>query len=507
MTSVTETSGTVRFTYDADGNVRSRTDQEGDTTRYTYDQAGDLLSATAPDGSATAYQYDARGNLIAATDPDGGTARYAYDDRGRLIAVTDADGKTVSFGYDDAGNLVKITDPAGAVMTLAYDAAGNLTAVTDPDGVSTAYAYDVLNRLAGPRRADAATYDQANELLGGPRYSYQYDRDGNLVGKSDSRVSWSYAYDYANRLVRVTRTDWKGTRVVSFKYDPFGRRIEKRVQGREGRDREAKVTTYVYDDEDVILTIRSGPEAGDDGGCRNREGRHRAGWHHHDNTTRYLHGPGIDEPLAVEQKGDVYFYHADGLGSITGLTDARGRVVQRYEYTSFGILRRRGDRVKQPYAFTGREWDTDTGLYFYRARYYDPVAGRFISRDPIGFAGGDVNLYGYVQNDPVNFVDPNGLILIQINRAIKAAFATSESRASFVVDTASAIIQKITNIPIPSVSSVVSTSVGIGLGSVAYILTNPSDSIVNEATEQYYLDQYTSYDQYNINLNTSSQGN
>lgn len=122
-----------------------------------------------------------------------------------------------------------------------------------------------------------------------------------------------------------------------------------------------------------------------------------------------MYGPGIDEPLAIEQKGKVYFYHADGLGSIVSLTDHKAKVVQSYDYTAFGEMRHHGGKVKQPYTYTGREWDKETGLYFYRARYYDPYAGRFISKDPIGFAGGDVNVYGYVWNNPLNWVDPLGL--------------------------------------------------------------------------------------------------
>ena len=123
-----------------------------------------------------------------------------------------------------------------------------------------------------------------------------------------------------------------------------------------------------------------------------------------------MHGPGIDEPLAVEQKGKVYYYHADGLGSIVSLTDSKGRVVESFDYSAFGFMQRQGGEVKQPYAYTGREWDKELGLYYYRARYYDPVIGRFISKDPIGFAGGDENLYRYVANGPVNWMDPWGLL-------------------------------------------------------------------------------------------------
>jgi RHS repeat-associated protein len=109
------------------------------------------------------------------------------------------------------------------------------------------------------------------------------------------------------------------------------------------------------------------------------------------------------------RNGQSYFYHLDGLGSVTAITDSSGTVVQRYEYDSFGnIVSMLDPNFKQPYTYTSREYDEETGLYYYRARYYDAKTGRFISEDPIGFAGG-INLYSYVGNNPVNFVDPIGL--------------------------------------------------------------------------------------------------
>jgi len=105
-----------------------------------------------------------------------------------------------------------------------------------------------------------------------------------------------------------------------------------------------------------------------------------------------------------------YYYHADGLGSITGLSDATGTMVQTYGYDAFGNVTVSGSgNVAQPFMFTGREYDAETSMYFYRARYYDPTVGRFVTKDPIGFGGGDYNLYGYVGNNPINFSDPDGL--------------------------------------------------------------------------------------------------
>ena len=119
-------------------------------------------------------------------------------------------------------------------------------------------------------------------------------------------------------------------------------------------------------------------------------------------------GPG-DEPLAEEnQSGALTYYHADGLGSIAKLTNAAGAVALTRQYDAWGNLD--ADGIQPGYAFTGREWNGDfpIGLYYYRARYYDPKIGRFISEDPIGFGGG-VNLYGYVEGRPTFFRDPYGL--------------------------------------------------------------------------------------------------
>jgi RHS repeat-associated protein len=154
---------------------------------------------------------------------------------------------------------------------------------------------------------------------------------------------------------------------------------------------------------------------------------------------RYTHGPGTDEPLIMEKGGASFFYHADGLGSITEITNSSGTVAQRYSYSSFGKIESQVDpSLVQPYTFTAREFDSETGLYFYRARYYDPPAGRFLQEDPFnikivqrslhldratstssenrenilkGLIGRPQNLnqFVYLSNDPINFVDPLGL--------------------------------------------------------------------------------------------------
>jgi len=122
-----------------------------------------------------------------------------------------------------------------------------------------------------------------------------------------------------------------------------------------------------------------------------------------------MDGPGIDEPLIIEKNGASFFYHADGLGSITEITDSTGAIKQQYMYSSFGKIESQLDpNFIQPYTFTAREFDPETGLYFYRHRTYDWRTGRFVTEDPAKFKGG-INFYAYVGNNPVIYVDPLGL--------------------------------------------------------------------------------------------------
>ncbi len=149
------------------------------------------------------------------------------------------------------------------------------------------------------------------------------------------------------------------------------------------------LTRHIYDNEDILLEL---------------DGSNNI-------TARYTHGPGIDEPLIMEKAGVSFFYHADGLGSITEITDTTGVVKQRYTYSSFGKIESQLDpNFIQPYTFTAREFDPETGLYHYRKRDLDPNTGRFNQEDPLNFYSGDLNLYAYVGNNPVRTTDPSGLL-------------------------------------------------------------------------------------------------
>jgi RHS repeat-associated protein len=457
------------YTYDADENLLSKTDRKGQTIHYAYDFRNRLTTKSYPDGTSVNYTYDVLSHLTQATDPTG-TYSSTYDHMGRLLSTStayaflsgqtlansyayDANSNRVSFTnpqsgtnsyvYDSLNRLTSLTDFAGRLFSFSYDALGRRTGLTRPNGVNTSYTYDPLSRLLsvlhqagsstldgasyaydaagnrtsktvlpsnvtsaysydpayqltqvlqGATRTEAYTYDavgnrtyqpgapytynSSNEMLTREGVPYTYDANGNTLSKRNGSGTTSYAWDFENRLTSVTQP---AGGVISFKYDPFGRRIQKSST--------SGTTTYVYDGDNITEELT---------GSTGTLGE------------RYTYGPGIDEPLVGQRQPQIYFYEADGLGSITSLTTPAGAVAATYTYNSFGFQTNGTGNATNWFRYTARELDSDTGLYFYRARYYDPMAGRFLSEDPIRLKSG-VNFYAYVHDSPLNFNDPSGL--------------------------------------------------------------------------------------------------
>ncbi len=372
---------------------------------YAYDLNGNRTSMIDPTGLTT-YAYDALNRLTSITNNKGQVTSFTYDALGRRTSMTHANGVLTNYTYDVASQLTRLAHQFGATtintFDYLYDRIGNRTAKTSRDGVHN-YSYDALNRLTqavnplpanpletfnydpvGNRTSSnqngASIFNTANQLLEDASFTYQYDNNGNQVHKV-AKVGGAvtqFEYDADNKLVRVISP----TNTAHYKYDGLGRRVEKEVIAGV-----TTVTKYVYDNEDILLEVSGANQV----------------------IARYTHGPGIDEPLIMEKNSQSFFYHADGLGSITELTNQTGTVAQRYAYSSFGKLELHTDtNLVQPYAYTAREADSESGLYYYRARFYDGAIGRFIQEDPKGIAGG-LNLFVYSDNDPTNRIDPYGL--------------------------------------------------------------------------------------------------
>lgn len=164
----------------------------------------------------------------------------------------------------------------------------------------------------------------------------------------------------------------------TFKYDPFGRRIEKISP--------TATSIFAYDGVDLVQTVNS------TGGL----------------VAHYTQTMNIDEPLAMQRSGTTYYYDADGLGSITSLSSSAGALANTYSYDSFGNVTNSTGSVTNFLEYTGREFDTETGLYYYRARYYDPSVGRFLNEDPARFVAGQ-DFYIYASDNPTLRTDPLGL--------------------------------------------------------------------------------------------------
>jgi RHS repeat-associated protein len=221
------------------------------------------------------------------------------------------------------------------------------------------------------------TKSPTEELFSARRLS-AYDANGNTLTDAGGK---SYTWDFENRLVQAVVP---GTGTTTFKYDPFGRRVQK--SGPLG------TTNYLYDDANLIEEL-------DGGGSL---------------VARYSQEGRIDGPLSMLRGATDSYYQQDGINSVTSLSNSSGALAETYAYDSFGKLITSTGTVTNPFHFTGRDYDSETTLRYYRARYYDPLSGRFLSEDPAGFYGG-FDFYGYVKNDPVDFLDPMGLECEQVS--------------------------------------------------------------------------------------------
>jgi RHS repeat-associated protein len=198
------------------------------------------------------------------------------------------------------------------------------------------------------------------------------DANGNTLSDAQGRT---FTWDFENRLTQVVNP---GVGTTTFRYDPFGRRIQK--SGLLG------TTNYLHDGDNLIEEMDGNASI----------------------LARYTQGPGIDQPFAELRSGTNSYYQQDGLGSVSSLSNLAGSLANTYSYDSFGKLTSSTGTVTNPTQYAAREFDSETGLYYYRARYYDPTGGRFLAEDPLGFAAGP-DFYSYVENDPTNLRDPMGL--------------------------------------------------------------------------------------------------
>lgn len=430
------------YAYDAKHNLTQKTDRKGQVTRYAYDALDRLTSTTYADGGTVNITYDQGNRIVRMDDSVNGVVSFEYDGRDQPVRVStpkgkvaytfDANGRrasmsvtglpTLRYSYDDGGRLIRIEQAAGAAnngmtqsISFVYDAANRRIRTTYANGVTRSDNYDDAGQLIsiayahadgsvlgdlryvydnGGRRIEtggslartvlpdalaAAKVDAANRQIAFGKQTLSYDANGNLLGDGYQTYVWN-ARDQLSQI-----KNGSGAVVASFSYDALGRRQTKTVNG--------VASGYVYDGLNIVQELSG--LSGDNSSPTNVR-------------ASYING-GIDEVFAqlggtgASAKIDTYL--TDALGSTIRLLDATGAKVIDYTYDPYGNTT--SDAVGgNPFQYTGRENDM-TGLYYYRARYYSPSLGRFISSDPIGLNGG-INTYTYVGGDPIFRTDPLG---------------------------------------------------------------------------------------------------
>lgn len=376
-------SGTVEPEYDSDFRI-STLRIEGVGIPYGYDgdsllvQAGSLAIQRDPVSGlpvgttlgsvSTTAAYDAFGELAEATSSVAGapvfSTTYTRDTLGRIRRQRETVGASTStydYRYDEAGRLAEVTRDGLPVSALTYDSNSNR-----------------LGRLT-PQGTVAATYDAQDRLLTDGDREYAYGADGELKTKSQNGQTVTYDYDELGNLRRVEREDGI---VVDYLIDGMNRRVGKRVQG-------VLVQGFLYHGalSPVAELDASGAVV-----------------------SRFIYGSRPNVPDYLQKGGRTYRILSDHLGSPRLVVDtADGTFAQRLDYDEWGKVTLDTNPGFQPFGFAGGLYDRHTGLLRFGARDYDPETGRWTAKDPIGFAGGNTNLYLYIGADPVNRIDPTGL--------------------------------------------------------------------------------------------------
>lgn len=363
---------TVSYQYDAAGRLHQTIDSLGGTITLGYDGLDRKTTETSPQGTVS-YTYDAGSRRSSMTVLGQAPVSYSYDDANRLTAMSQGT-QSVQFAYDDANRRTSLVLPNGLEISYGYNATSQLTGITYKLGGSVlgdlTYGYDQLGRktqIGGslartllPQPLSSAAYDIANELINWNGTTMLYDANGNMLSDGVNSFSWN------------SRDQLSALNGAVLQYDAFGRRTQN-----------AAGTSFLFDGANSVQEL-SGTTV-----------------------TANIWTGGVDEIFQRSDGSGTVFPQTDALGSTLALVDSNGVVQTSYSYDPFGNTTLTGAGSNNPSQFTGRE--NDGGLYYNRARYYDPAIARFVSEDPIGFDGGEVNLYAYVANDPINLIDPSGL--------------------------------------------------------------------------------------------------
>jgi RHS repeat-associated protein len=382
-TTTGEVTGTVARTYNNDFNITSRSIDGGHTIDFDFDndelltQAGDLAITRDPQ----------KGGLITGTTLNGVTTSRGYNGFGELeIYQANASATTVaqwSYTRDKLGRIETQQETIEGVTNnheYGYDLAGRLIEVKKNSAVITTYDYDANGNRTHVNDTLIGSYDDQDRLQSYEGITFTYTANGELQTKTEGGATTDYTYDVLGNLIQVRLP---GDITIDYVIDGKNRRIGKKVNG---------VLTQGFLYKDQLNPVAELDVSGSV-------------------VARFIYGDKANIPAYMQKEGRVYRIISDHLGSPRLIIDTSdGSIAQRMDYDVWGNVHQDTKPGFQPFGFAGGIYDLHTGLMRFGVRDYDPETGRWTIKDPIGFAGGDPNLYGYVLNDPINYLDPNGEI-------------------------------------------------------------------------------------------------
>ena len=399
------------YIYDAYGNLKEKRSNGKRLVSYTHDRAGQITEIKDSAGVCTRYEYDILGRRSRIFNDDGLEVRYGYDALNRICDIRYGNGVKTAYTYDGDGNVRTLETRAGENVLLSfayrYDGNGNRTAKTGMQatlgGITTgnnaldiSYAYDVRGQLLEERRNGASVcyaydkagnrirktdaqgeirylYNEKNQLIAeespADRKQFSYDRQGGIIEEKNAAGIRRFSY---NSRHQQTRVETETGSVQENRYDAEGLRFELLENGRR--------TSFVYHNGELLQ----------------EEGREEQG-------TSYHLGAGME---AFRRGQELSYYHRDEQLSTTFITGGHGDVLNSYQYDAFGMSLGTTEKLNNRIRYTGQQYDDVTGQYYLRARYYNPVAGRFMQEDV--YQGDGLNLYAYCGNNPVVYDDPSG---------------------------------------------------------------------------------------------------